>query len=377
MKRDVSRLRMRKLLARCAAAKLNTTSRLVLLVLQAHEDAGGASYPSQSMLAAECGVDHKTARAAIVALERAGLVQVKRGKFFVYTIVNTERDTNPDDAFRDLAAEVWTKRHPVGASGEPLPTSNDGECGEPVPTDVGNHYPHDATQVGSHSPARGEPFPLDVGNSAPQGGEPFPPKNAEKNASEERRKNGEPELPALVAPVPPAAPLKLSPVDAPAPKPKRTPKPKPEFLPPLAFSPAEAVGYATETSGGRVVAGDDRAWPKSMFVQLSGLIRVHRTPETWRAFGAWLAAGGDAFRGHISTGELSSSWLPGSIAKAIAWDAAGRGPIDDRRPSTPRKGPVPVAVNDPLVAEATRTGRVVHGDPIGDAMRRQQQRETR
>lgn len=383
MKRDTSRVRQLKLAARCRATDLGLREVAVLQLLAAHESFDettreSVSFPSIDLLAVDLCCDRNTVRAGLAALLAAGIITRRTGRrggreFFVYVMPSTDLDPSPYEAAQSAKHELVSRRRSAGETltrervhSSPVPA---GETVTPCAGETASTAGEDLTRtgdVGAGETAHSERVKVETG-----AGETVTPKYVGNYVSEQRsEEEPEPQTPALTAPVPPAAPLKLSPVDAPAPKPKRVPKPKPVYTAPLAFEPAVAIGYATETSAGRIVAGPDTTWPKAMFVTLSGLIRVHRTAEPWRALGAWLAAGGDAYKGAISTGELSSStWLPGALAKAAAWDAAGRGPIDDRRPSAPRKGPLPPAPASAF-AEATAANRVITRDPVADAARR-------
>jgi hypothetical protein len=101
-----------RLLARCHAAGVPHTARLVLLTLATHEDGHGRAFPSHVRLCAETGLTRNPLRDAVRALERAGIVAVESvphphgGVHKRYTVVNTDDDGSPDAVFREASARV-------------------------------------------------------------------------------------------------------------------------------------------------------------------------------------------------------------------------------------------------------------------------------
>lgn len=101
---------------------------------------------------------------------------------------------------------------------------------------------------------------------------------------------------------------------------------------PLPFRAATALAYLAE--GGRFVAVKPKM---GHVITIEKIIRDWPDPSAWRAAGAWLAAGGDAWRGDVDTrcvGEFAA-WLE----HAKIWESQGRPPIGKNGKQMPLAGP--------------------------------------
>lgn len=125
-------------------------------------------------------------------------------------------------------------------------------------------------------------------------------------------------------------------------KPKRTPKP-PADPPP--FSMADAFDALASTASGRFAAGVEGDWTKGVRIAVAKSVRQYPDLDAWRLVGAWLAAGGDAYRSTVGPSWAASAALPDAMARAREWDARGRGAISPRH----------LAVVEPPVADAWTT----------------------
>lgn len=182
--------------------------------------------------------------------------------------------------------------------------------------------------------------------------------NAKQVASTDAKQNATPvpsrpdqtsqkgETSSLLSPQPSAAPtapaLALEPEQ---PKPAKARRPKPD-RPPPPFTADEAVGALAAASGGRFVAGERSTWPKGWVIALHAAVRRHGALSTWRLVGEWLASG---HAGHPSqtwgVQWAASNALTDAVAKAEAWDAAGRPERAGWTPARPLRdeGPDPWA----------------------------------
>jgi hypothetical protein len=78
---------------------LAASEKLVLLALVERSDDAGQCYPSIARIAADTGMNEKTAGAGILALERAGLIRISRrhGHASVYHLrIDAAADTTPE-----------------------------------------------------------------------------------------------------------------------------------------------------------------------------------------------------------------------------------------------------------------------------------------
>lgn len=114
----------------------------------------------------------------------------------------------------------------------------------------------------------------------------------------------------------------------------------PPKQPPLPFRAAAALAYIGEASKGRAIPPKRLAGGKA--IALEKTIRDYPDAASWRTFGAWLGAGGEAWRGQIAPGTVIS--LAGELMEtALAWDREGRPAIgtgkatrdDPKRPHLP------------------------------------------
>ncbi len=113
------------------------------------------------------------------------------------------------------------------------------------------------------------------------------------------------------------------------------PPPEPEAkkkAEPLPYTLATLQATLAETSAGRYVPFELAKGPA---ISAQRLIRRHTLAQV-RVAGAWLAAGGEGWRGAIDARALGA--LPAWIAQAEAWAAAGRPAIDNRAGGQPRRG---------------------------------------
>ena len=134
---------------------------------------------------------------------------------------------------------------------------------------------------------------------------------------------------------PPALSLTL---DEPARGKRRTAKP--EAPPP--FGIGEAFEALASSALGRFSAGTPRDWTKGHRIAVAKVIRAYPTLDEWSVLGAWLAAGGDRYRGTLSVAWAASSALPDAMARARDWHAQGRPVLDGHRQhSAPQAPPAP------------------------------------
>lgn len=152
----------------------------------------------------------------------------------------------------------------------------------------------------------------------------------------------------VVPPATPSAPaveLALTPDDPP--EPKATPKPK------LPFKPLDALAALAEGSCGRFPRPEALDLAKGTAIALIDLVRRYPTLDEWRRVGAWLAAGGLAYRTDLSVGWAASSDLASAMASARAWHEAGGGPV-----ARPANSVVPAPDATPSTGAAERIRRL-------------------
>jgi hypothetical protein len=124
------------------------------------------------------------------------------------------------------------------------------------------------------------------------------------------------------------------------------------------------------TSNGRFVAGEAAAWMKSVFITVTAHIRAFHDLRRWQVLGAWLAAGGDDFKGVLGPAWAASGALRDAMVRADAWDTAGRGD-----PSRVNHRPVEARITrttaqSRTVAFESSTAVVVNVDPLRDLQQR-------
>ena len=90
---------------------------------------------------------------------------------------------------------------------------------------------------------------------------------------------------------------------------------------PPPFSVADALLALARASGGRFVAGGDDQWVRSVRVRVAGHVRHFPSLDQWRTLGAWLAQGGDKFRGVLGPAWAASDHLADCMVRAAAWGA--------------------------------------------------------
>jgi hypothetical protein len=306
-----------------------------MLVLQSHEDADRIAHPSIDLLCIETGLCRNAVRSALRSLIAAGLVRSEAkaksngGTFTSYTLVDTGHDAPPDESLRIAvrSAQSRVTARPV------VDADNTG---------------HDTTRDTGHemTGARVTTEPVaetDHGSSGDKTTGHLVTKHGSLDDPEERieeRKGKNAILPGIASAPPGGVPKRAA---------KRVArKPKPGTAEPLPFSVEAAFGFVTETASDRLALGDPRAWPKAMFTNTPRLIRIYSTADAWRVLGAWLTAGGDAYRGAIGIDTAASVWLSAALAKAKAWNDSGRGAIGREAPratSGTRVGPAPVSAS--------------------------------
>lgn len=155
-----------------------------------------------------------------------------------------------------------------------------------------------------------------------------------------------PALTTVATPPTPSLDL-VAPTPKPA-KPKRTPKP-PADPPP--FSMADAFAALASTSSGRFVAGVEGDWTGGVCIAIRKTIRRYPDLAAWRLVGAWLAAGGDAYRNTIGPSWAASAAFPDAMARAREWDERGRGAVSARHLAV-----VEAPVADAWTVAAARAG---------------------
>lgn len=125
------------------------------------------------------------------------------------------------------------------------------------------------------------------------------------------------------------------------------------------FGVADALGAIESTSKGRFVAGSDAQWPRSVLVRVEGHVRAFGTLPQWRTLGAWLAQGGDAYRGVLGPAWAASDALADAMVRSGAW-ATRTTPTEPAPARSPDEIDVVVARSVNLAAGV----RVVALDPL-------------
>lgn len=145
--------------------------------------------------------------------------------------------------------------------------------------------------------------------------------------------------PSAGAVEPPALSLTL---DEPARGKRRTAKPE---APPPPFGIGEAFEALASSALGRFSAGTPRDWTKGHRIAVAKAIRAYPTLDEWSVLGAWLAAGGDRYRGTLSVAWAASNALPDAMARARDWHAQGRPALDGHRPHSAPQVPATVPLS--------------------------------
>lgn len=119
------------------------------------------------------------------------------------------------------------------------------------------------------------------------------------------------------------------------PTPAKKPRKEPRDPPP--FSIGEAFEALASTSQGRFAPGVDRDWTKGIRIAVAGLIRQYPNLDAWKTVGAWLAAGGEHFRGVVGPSWAAGTTMANAMALAMDWHGKGRGPVrpESRNATTP------------------------------------------
>jgi hypothetical protein len=126
----------------------------------------------------------------------------------------------------------------------------------------------------------------------------------------------------------------------------------------------DALGAIESTSKGRFVAGAEAQWPRSVLVRVEGHVRAFGSLAQWRTLGAWLAQGGDAYRGVLGPAWAASDALADAMVRSGAWAAV----------AAPAPGPArsPDEIDAVVARSVNLAGgvRVVALDPLAKGRRR-------
>ena len=154
-------------------------------------------------------------------------------------------------------------------------------------------------------------------------------------------------------------PIALEAQDPPS-KAAKKPRKQPDEPPPFAIG--QAFEALATTSAGRFVPGVERDWTKGTRIAVAKLIRQYPSLDDWKTVGAWLAAGGEHFRGVVGPAWAASTAMANAMALAIDWHGKGRGPVRQTprpegglfgRPAAQRPPPL----IDPLPPDPASGGR--------------------
>lgn len=134
-------------------------------------------------------------------------------------------------------------------------------------------------------------------------------------------------------------------------RPRRARRPPPPTTT-LPFAVSDALGAIEAGAGGRFIAGDAEHWTPNQRLRIEGHIRRFPALDQWRALGAWLAAGGDAWRKELGPGWAASDALADGMVRALAGQRpASAPPASRQRPASAPPAPrEQVEYLDPLGA---------------------------
>jgi hypothetical protein len=138
----------------------------------------------------------------------------------------------------------------------------------------------------------------------------------------------------------------------------------------MPFTVETALQTLQAASAGRFAAGEASSWAKSVFIRCTAHVRAFKDLGQWQVLGAWLAAGGDEFKGVLGPAWAASDSLRDAMVRAAAWNDAGRGD-----PARVNRRPVPARLTvgtaqSRAVAYESSTAVVVTVDPLRDLQQR-------
>ena len=85
------------------------------------------------------------------------------------------------------------------------------------------------------------------------------------------------------------------------------------------FAVGDALHAIASTAKGRFAPGEESEWVRAVRVRVAGHVRRFGTLDQWRTVGAWLAQGGDAYRGVLGPSWVASDALADAMVRAAAW----------------------------------------------------------
>lgn len=361
-----------RLLARADELRLSTHARFALLLLERHrhklteksdpnDPLLGLSWPGVDLLAHKMACRRETARRALADLVESGAATLESERSgaqpTMYRVADVTHDPSPPPY---QAPRRWKKKPPsmgpntgharakaMGPKTSGHGASNRAAMGPiSAPIDIGDRHSDRPTLS-----------PAGAGDGVGRLDEALP-----QNSAGVKDGPAQPKAPQVALPG-----FALAPVVPPAPRAKKTPE---RVLP---FPLEDALGAIAASAGERFVVGDRADWSGRHVREAQAHVKKFADLELWRTIGAWLAAGGLAFRDALDIGWVASPNFCTAMSQAKDWHRRGRPPIPGRNGKV-YVAPAPVGDfskpdPDPCDVELQAMIQGVKGGALAEAVR--------